>query len=86
MPSTDSGTVQEPSEDVAVLWYIDNENRLGMMPIRTGATDGKNTEIVEGRDIKEGMVFISNTKNQSESKSTSSSNQQGRRPGPPRLF
>jgi len=84
-PHMDSGRLQEP-QDVAMLWYIDDENRLSMMPIRTGATDGKNTEIVEGRDIKEGMAFISNIGKQSESQSTSSNNQQRRRPGPPRLF
>ncbi len=85
-PNMDSGRLQELPEDVAMLWYIDNENRLGMMPIRTGATDGKNTEIVEGRDIKEGMVFISSIGKQGELKSTSGNNQQRRPPGPPRLF
>jgi len=85
-PGMDSGGVQEPPKDVAVLWYCDDENRLSMMPIRTGATDGKKTEIVEGRDIKEGIEFISKIGKQDESKSTSSNNQQGRPPGPPRLF
>ncbi len=85
-PDMDSGRVQEPPEDVATLWYIDDENRLSMMPIRTGATDGKNTEIVEGRDIKEGMAFISAIGKQGELESTSSNNQQRRPPGPPRLF
>jgi HlyD family secretion protein len=78
------GGTQELPKDAAVLWYFDDENRLSIMPIRTGATDGKKTEIVEGRDIKEGMEFISSIGKQGEA--TSKQGESGRRPGPPPLF
>ncbi len=83
---TESEGALEPPGDVAVLWYFDDESKLNIMPIRTGATDGKNTEIVEGRGIKEGMEFISSIGAQTESMSTSKNDRQGRPPGPPRLF
>ena len=41
------------------LWYIDQNGKLQMSPIVLGITDGKNTEIVRGRNIKEGMNVIS---------------------------
>ncbi len=45
-------------KDLARLWYLDEKNNLRVMPIRTGATDGKQTEI-KNLNIKEGMKFIS---------------------------
>jgi HlyD family secretion protein len=41
------------------LWYIDQTGKLQMSPVVLGITDGKNTEIVRGRNIKEGMNIIS---------------------------
>ena len=41
------------------LWYIDQNGKLQMSPIVLGITDGKNTEIVRGRNVKEGMQVIS---------------------------
>jgi HlyD family secretion protein len=41
------------------LWYIDQNGKLNMSPVVLGITDGKNTEIVRGRTIKEGMQVIS---------------------------
>jgi HlyD family secretion protein len=41
------------------LWYYDQTGKLNMSPIVLGITDGKNTEIVRGRNIKEGMSVIS---------------------------
>ncbi len=41
------------------LWYIDENNKLKMSPLQIGLTDGKNTEIIRGRNIKEGMQVIS---------------------------
>ena len=40
------------------LWYIDQNGKLQMAPVILGITDGKNTEIVKGRNIKEGMNVI----------------------------
>jgi len=45
-------------ENGAVLWYLDDEGRLAIAPIETGATDGSKTEIVKGRDVHEGMEVI----------------------------
>ena len=41
------------------LWFFDENNNLQMSSVVTGLTDGKNTEIVRGRNIKEGMKIIS---------------------------
>ena len=41
------------------LWFIDQNGKLQMSPIVLGITDGKNTEIIRGRNIKEGMQVIS---------------------------
>jgi len=41
------------------VWYFDENNKLQMSMLSTGLTDGKNTEIVRGRNIKEGMKIIS---------------------------
>jgi HlyD family secretion protein len=75
---------QESPEEVAMLWYFDDESKLSMMPIRTGATNGKHTEIMHGRGIEEGMEFISGIGKQDELENTEQ--QTGRPPGPPRLF
>jgi HlyD family secretion protein len=40
------------------LWYIDQNGKLQMSPIVLGITDGKNTEIVRGRNVQEGMQVI----------------------------
>ena len=52
------GTMQVP-KNFAVLWYLDEKGELRIVPIRTGLTDGKRTEIVWGRGVKEGMKVIS---------------------------
>src|SRR5664280_1931519 len=41
------------------LWYFDQTGKLNMSPVVLGITDGKNTEIVRGRNVKEGMNVIS---------------------------
>jgi HlyD family secretion protein len=41
------------------LWYLDELGKLQMSPVVLGITDGKNTEIVRGRSVKEGMKVIS---------------------------
>lgn len=78
---------KELPKDAAILWYFDNKNKLRMMSIRKGATDGKNTEIVEGRGIAEGMEFISGMTKQGRKSNSENKQQQGNRmPGPPGLF
>jgi len=41
------------------VWYLDENGKLKMSPVFLGLTDGKNTEIIRGRNIKEGMKIIS---------------------------
>ena len=41
------------------VWYFDENGKLQMSPVFLGLTDGKNTEIVRGRGLKEGMNIIS---------------------------
>jgi HlyD family secretion protein len=41
------------------LWYLDLNGKLQMSPVVLGITDGKNTEIVRGKNVKEGMRIIS---------------------------
>jgi len=57
----------------AQLWEMDSTGNFKMHFSRTGSTDGKNTEIVHGRGIKEGMKIISEVNNVSEEKSTNNS-------------
>jgi len=45
------------SSDRALVWYLDEKGKLAFAPVRKGATDGKNTEILEG-PVKEGMQVI----------------------------
>lgn len=44
------------------LWFIDESGKLRMSPVETGSTDGKNTEVVTGRDLKEGIKIIIDAK------------------------
>jgi HlyD family secretion protein len=52
-----SGSFTMPP-DMGRLWTLDDKGKPVMEFVKTGATDGKMTEIVHGRDIKEGMKVI----------------------------
>jgi HlyD family secretion protein len=41
------------------IYYVDENGKLLVSPVTIGLTDGKNTEITKGRNIKEGMKIIS---------------------------
>ena len=43
---------------IARLWYLDEDGRVSVARVRTGATDGLKTEIVDGADVSEGMEVI----------------------------
>jgi len=45
------------SSDRALAWYLNEQGKLAFAPVKKGATDGRNTEIVEG-PLKEGMQVI----------------------------
>ncbi len=40
------------------VWYFDEKNKLQMSPVVLGITDGKFTEIVKGKAVKDGMKII----------------------------
>jgi HlyD family secretion protein len=61
--STSSETTQMPlrtmPSNMKVLWTLDSEGNLNPLPVTTGATDGKNTEITPLRDeIPEGTQIV----------------------------
>jgi HlyD family secretion protein len=45
------------SSDRALVWYVDERGKLAFTPIVKGATDGRNTEVLEGK-VTEGMQVI----------------------------
>ena len=42
----------------AMVWYLDEEGRLTATRIVKGVTDGRMTEVAQGRGIEEGMQVI----------------------------
>jgi len=60
-------------KDVGRVWYLNEEGELSVSLLRTGATDGKMTEVVRSRALKEGMKVIVAVR-EAESKERSSSN------------
>ncbi|MFH1866219.1 MAG: efflux RND transporter periplasmic adaptor subunit [Candidatus Eisenbacteria bacterium] len=42
----------------AMLWYLDDKDRLAVSRITKGVTDGRMTEVVRGHEIEEGMQVI----------------------------
>jgi HlyD family secretion protein len=53
------------------LYYVDDKGKLTVSFVMTGLSDGKNTEIVRGRNIKEGMKIISGIADNSTAASSS---------------
>jgi HlyD family secretion protein len=69
----------------SMVWFIDNDGSLAAAPLRTGATDGTNTEILASRVLTEGMKVISSQKGLASKKTTTTSSGQsagGFRPPP----
>jgi HlyD family secretion protein len=56
------------------LWYYDHNGKLQMSGVVLGITDGKNTEIVKGRNVSEGMNVISGILDNSTTASTTKQN------------
>ena len=71
----------------AQLWYVDATGKPAMMRVRTGLTDGQNTQIM-GPDVKAGMQVIvgTNAPAATTTSTTTSPFQQQRRPGGPGGF
>lgn len=55
------------------VYYLDEKGKLKMSGVMLGLTDGKNTEIVRGRNIKEGMKIITGVVEETDGTSSSGS-------------
>ncbi|MFZ1947059.1 MAG: efflux RND transporter periplasmic adaptor subunit [bacterium] len=75
-PSSASGGMK-------VIWLLDQTGHVSMRPVRTGATDGKMTEITSPRGIEEGATVITGLNGQTAGETAS-----GTRDRPPgfRMF
>jgi HlyD family secretion protein len=69
--------------DMGRLWILDDKGKPEMKFVKTGATDGKMTEIVHGRDVREGMKVIIGLAQKSKAKTPTP---EGRGFRGPRLF
>lgn len=81
-PPGQNGTKSQP-KDAGSVWYLDANQKPVMAPLKTGVTDGKLTEIVMSRELKEGMQVIVGSQSGDDKKNSSSSR---RNFGPPRPF
>ena len=75
-------TGQRP-KDMGTVWYLDANGQLAMEPVRTGMTDGTNTEIIHSRDLAEGSQVIVGTA--STGTTTTQNNNRRMGFGPPRF-
>jgi HlyD family secretion protein len=71
--------------DRGMLWFVGEDGKLDAMMVRTGISDGSNTEI-RGRDVTVGRQVIAGVASQASQSSSSPFQQQNQRPagGPPR--
>lgn len=62
-PSDMGGTAgRSRPRDAAMIWYIDSVGQLAAAPLRTGLSDGTNSEVLASRVLTEGMAVIIGTK------------------------
>jgi HlyD family secretion protein len=70
----------------AQLWYVGANGKPAVLRVRTGLSDGQNTQVM-GQNLKEGMQVITGTNTPATTtattQTTTSPFQQQRRPGPP---
>jgi HlyD family secretion protein len=76
-----NGTGMKPS----MVWFVDSTGAVAGAPLRTGSTDGTNTEIVSSPVLAEGMQVITGNKSAASTKTTTTttSSQRGGGFGPP---
>lgn len=86
-PAGGAGGFAMPA-DRGVVWVLDEKGRPVMEFVQTGATDGKNTEIVRSRNLSEGVKVITGLarKEKSGTAAQSGPRQRGFGGGPPRMF
>ena len=71
------------TSDRALVWYVNENGKLAFAPIVKGATDGKNTEVVEG-PLTEGMqVIVSLTASATAGSASTEQRTNPLTPGPP---
>jgi HlyD family secretion protein len=56
--------------DLGQVWYLDQNGKLAMDMVRTGMTDGTETQIVRSRHLKEGMKVATGMATANETRST----------------
>lgn len=73
--------------DFSVLYYLDADGKLAMMPVRAGITDGQSTE-VRGRQLEAGMRVIAGMGQSMQKAATNpfQATQPGGPPRPPGMF
>lgn len=89
-PPQDFGNAAQVKNKMKQVFYLDNNGKLKMSPVMIGLTDGKNTEILGSRELKEGMKIITGIQNVEESSSSGGTNsltspQGGGMPPPPMM-
>jgi HlyD family secretion protein len=53
-----AGFAGEPPDDLGRVWYLDEGGQLRVEIVRTGATDGKMTEIALAQSLREGVRVV----------------------------
>ncbi len=69
--------------DRGMLWFVGEDGKLDALMVRTGISDGTNTEI-KGRDLEAGRQIIAGVSSQAAEATTSPFQQNQRPSGPPR--
>ena len=72
------------------IFYLDSTGKLKMSPVMIGLTDGKNTEVIGSRELKEGMKIITGFQEEENAASSKKTNtltspQGGGMPPPPMM-
>lgn len=87
-PQESSRTSAAASPNRGMLWTLDENGQVDLVPVRIGISDGTNT-VVMGRNLEAGLQVIAGVSSRAATSSTSNSpfqqqNNQGERRGPPR--
>lgn len=69
-----SSSQNNGTQNFGRIWYFDSNKRLRMSPVLLGFSDGKNTQIVRGRDVKDGMQIISGIEGENSSSTSENRN------------
>jgi len=78
--SNDSTKHRMRSSNIGKVWSLDSNGNLKQNFLVLGITDGKNTEIIRSKDLKEGMNLIVGTESSSAAKNTNSNMRGGGMP------